>query len=513
MINLMYLVLTAMLALNISSEILNAFKTINDSIENTNRFVNNNNATLYNSIQAQSEQQEQAARVKPYNDKAKEVKVQADQIFNYLEGLKQDIIKQGGGIQKEGKEIGHIKKEGDIDVATRMFVEGRPNSKQGGNDLKKKLEDYRSFLINKVDEADKKDLNTQMPLALVNPPKSENNPDGDWAHGNFFHMPTIAAVTLLAKFQNDVRNAEGMTVQKLMDEAQVGVIKFNAIKAIAVPNQSYVRQGDRVSATILLGAYNRNINPRVSASSGSVTKTEEGVAYWETVANGLGTQKVTGSVTLDFNGTPQTKSYEFTYTVGSAGGSIQLDKMNVFYIGIENPVTISASGYNLEDADFVVPGATVTKTGLGHYSVKVSNPGPLAGSVRAKAQNGSVAEVAKMNIRAKFIPDPITKVGGKHGGVIAANVLKAQIGIVADLEDFLFEGVKYDVVSYSYSMKQKKSPDVTSPISMNGTLFQGQVKDLIQQVRAGDRVFFDDIRAKGPDGRVRQLGTLSFTVI
>ena len=512
MINLMYLVLTAMLALNISSEILNAFKTINDSIGKSNKNIVGNNGELYSSLDALAQQKDQAARVAPYNEKAKQIHKKADEIVAYLESLQKNLVVGAGDINKE---TGHIEKEGDIDLATTMFVEGEPNSKKGGDDLKAKLMDFRNFALSLVKPEAKNVLDSSILLNVSNPVKTENNPNGDWATGNFYHMPVIAAVTLFSKYINDVRNSEAMVVRELMSEADAGVLKFDAIQAIATVNNSYVRMGQKVEADIVLAAYSRSVNPTVSGGAGGqMSPAKEGVAHWEAIANSVGQHEVSGTMSLPFNGIVQSKPWKFTYTVGSFGGALQLDKMNVFYIGLDNPVSISAAGYNMEDADLSIPGAVVTKTSMGHYSVRVTQPGKVTGVVTGRSAEGT-KELARLDVRVKFIPDPETQVAGKHGGVVAANVFRAQQGIVADLKDFLFDGVRYDVVSYSWSMKRKKDIDVIPPITVSSFYFKDnkQVYDMQQAVRAGDRVFLDDIRAKGPDGRIRNLGSISFSII
>src|SRR6202008_4581951 len=107
-----------------------------------------------------------------------------------------------------------------------------------------------------------------------------------------------------------------------------------------------------------------------------ITKVEEGVAYWETQAAGVGMQTVRGTVSIDMGGRKITQPYEFQYMVGSTGASIQLDKMNVFYIGVPNPITVSAAGYSLEDVSINIPDANIkTLEGKGHYEVMVTKAG------------------------------------------------------------------------------------------------------------------------------------------
>ena len=121
MINLMYLVLTAMLALNVSSEILHAFKTINQSISSSNTSIQDKNNKLYQSFDEQQNQTGQEARVKPFNDRAKQVRAAAQEMYDYLESWKTRIIDQAGGYDDPEKT--QIKREDDIDATTLLLVE------------------------------------------------------------------------------------------------------------------------------------------------------------------------------------------------------------------------------------------------------------------------------------------------------------------------------------------------------------------------------------------------------
>lgn len=510
MINLMYLILTAMLALNISSEILNAFKIINDSIVKSNGTIESNNASLYQSLNALAQMPEQKDRVAPYDAKAKLVHDEADKVINYLENLKNTIVTNAGGIDKE---TGHILKEGDIDVATRLFVEGTPESKKGGDNLKNTMLGFRDFLLSQIDPSAKEAIAKQLPVEVVEVQKSENNPQGDWAVGHFFHIPAVGAVTLLSKFQNDVRNSEAMVVQQLMREADAGIIKFDAITAIAVPKTSYALQGQKVEAQVMLAAYNKTVNPSISASSGRFTKVDGGVGYWESTASGVGLQTVRGTLTIDFQGRKETRPWEFQYVVGSAGASLQLDKMNVFYIGIENPVTVSASGYNIEDVSLSIPGAKVTATGTkGHYNVMVEKPGTVEASINAKTRAGGTQKVGGMAVRTKYIPSPTATVAGKTTGFIPANVFRAQQGVIANMGDFVFD-IRTSVSGFEFSFQPRRG-DYQGPFRVAGPRFDGNpdVSRYLERAQVGDRIYIDNVRAKLPDGRNVQINSMIFTL-
>lgn len=497
----MYLVLTAMLALNVSSEILHAFKTINQSISASNNSIQDKNNKLYASFDENENMEGQRDRIKPYNDKAKAVKAAADDLFKYLEDWKEKIIVQSGG----RLETGEIKKEDDIDASTMLLVE-----KKGGDEIKNKLTSFRDLLLNSISPSYKEAMGAQLPVKIVEPAKSDNNPGADWKVGYFYNMPTMAVVTLLSKFQNDVRNSEAQVVNQLFSEADQEQIKFDALKAIAVPKTSYALAGQKVEAQIMLAAYNKAVMPSVASSSGRVSKVEQGVANWETVAAGVGLQTVRGTVSIDMGGRKITEPYEFQYMVGSTGASIQLDKMNVFYIGVPNPITVSAAGYSLEDISMSIPGATLTAgANKGQFEVRVEKPGKVTAVINAKEATGT-KQVGSMEMRVKYIPDPVARIGGKSQGSLPTNIFKAQQGIIAALDNFDFDA-KFRVTGFQFSMLPKRG-ELIGPFPCNTPLFgtKKEIQEAINRAKPGDRVFFEEIKGVGPDGRTRPLNNVSF---
>ena len=504
MINLMYLVLTAMLALNVSSEILHAFKIINQSITQSNTSINSKNNELHLAFDANEARPEAHDRVKEYNDKAKQISKEADILYNYLENWKERVIEESGGYKIDNGEK-EIKAESNIDASTVLLVE-----KKGGDTLKQKLADFKKMAVSVLFPDVQKQFEEQLPIRINNPKKSESNPQADWSYGNFHSMPVMAVVTLMSKFQNDVRNTESLIINELFKEADAKQMKFDAIAAIAVPKTSYALVGQKVEAQIMLAAYNKSVKPNFS--DGRVKKVEDGIGFWETAATGVGLQTVKGTLSIDMNGTKITEPWEFQYMVGSAGASLQLDKMNVLYIGVPNPITVSAAGYSLEDVSVNIPGATLNKTGNGKYDVIVSAVGQVNATINAKADGGkSIKTVGTIPLRIKEIPPPTPKVGGKSSGVIPTNVFKAQGGIVAELANFDFDA-KFVVTSYDISVLPKRG-DPKPTISITGPYMnKGAAASYIEGLRAGDKVFFENIKAVGPDKKVRPVGTLIFTL-
>jgi gliding motility-associated protein GldM len=504
MINLMYLVLTALLALNVSNEILHAFKVINQSVTSSNTAIVDKNDKMYKAFDETENEQGQRDRVKPFNDRAKQIKAESQATIKYLEEWKEKVVARAGGRDEKGE----IEKEDDIDASTFLLVE-----EKGGDEIKKKLSDLRAKMLSVVGDKDAKaSLEKNLPIKIVEPDKTENNPQADWSFGYFHNMPTVAAVTLLSKFQNDVRNSEAAILNQLITEAGNIQIKFDEMAAIAVTKNSYVLAGQKVEANIMLAAYNKAVQPQVTTGGGGrVTKIENGVAVWETTASGVGLQTVKGTVSIDLGGRKETRPYEFQYMVGTTGASLQLDKMNVFYIGVPNPVTVSAAGYSLQDVSLSVEGATITPKDPGHYELMLAKPGNITARIMAKDAAGT-KEISSMPIRVKFIPDPIAKIGGKVGGVMPASVFKAQLGVAAILENFEFDA-RFKVTSFSYSALPKRG-DLIGPYSVKSGSFRTSPEAVNAQDRskAGDKIFLDDIKAVGPDGRTRNLSPIILTL-
>jgi len=504
MINLMYLVLTALLALNVSNEILHAFKVINESISKSNNSIEDKNKILYNQIAENEKAPGQYDKVHPYRLKAEAAKAAADSMIAYLKQWNDRIVQESGGKDDQGE----IKREDNIDATTLLLVE-----RKGGDTLKARILAARNRLLSLLSDTDARMIAPQMPLKVEEPKKSDNNPTADWKVMYFHNMPTMAAVTLFSKFQNDVRNSEALVVNKIFDEAHQADIKFDMLKAVAVPTTTYALEGQKIEGTILMAAYNKSLNPTVSASEGHVTKVEDGVAYWETQAHGIGLKTVRGTVSLLTPGGKKEESFEFTYMVGSTGASMQLDKMNVFYIGVPNPVTVSAAGYSLEDVSLNIPGANITAgSEKGKYNIMVTTPGEITAGIMAKDKSagGGTKQISSMKVRVKFIPDPEAQVGGKNSGCLPSNVFKVQSGVIASLKNFEFDA-RFIVTSFSFSMLPKRA-ELIGPIPVTGAVFNSEVVKAMSRAKPGDKIFIEDIKARGPDGRTRPLNSITLSI-
>ena len=513
MINLMYLVLTALLALNVSNEILNAFRTLSTSIDKSNKSIDARTIDLYNQIKASEHEPGQAEKVRPFRERADEIVKKSDEMWKYLEDWKKKIIMEAGGYSHE--EPGMPDKMDNIDATTTLLVE-----KHGGTELQKRITEMRQFLLASVPQ-DSAQLSPFMPL-VVEPAKKnhDHNPTGDWNIGNFEHMPAVAALALFSKFQNDVRSSEAMIIKRLAELSHARDIKYDTTAAVAVPKTTYALVGDKIEATILLAAFNRANAPTVNIQQGGGTKkpAKNGVIEWETIASGTGIQTVKGTVSMETNVGPISRPWSFEYMVGTTGASLQLDKMNVFYIGVKNPVTVSAAGYSLEDVYLKLPpGGTATGSN-GKYDIECTAPNAnFVVEIMAKQKDRTAADksVASMPIRVKYIPDPEAQLMGQSGGNMPAGKFKVGIGPNAVLKDFVFDA-KFIIKEFTLSILPKGGDYVPGMVCKNdiGARFSDN-KDVVNwqnRAKPGDRVFIEGIKGVGPDKKVRSLNSIILTL-
>lgn len=511
MIQMMYLVLTAMLALNITKEVLNAFGTINNSIVRSNDAIAKKNTAIYDGFNNLEKQEDTKDKVKDINALAKQVQAETQNLVAYLGSWKDSVIAYSGGYETKEDGTQAIKNIENIDASPEIFIE-----RGNGDKVKQALNDYRAKILDIIKDPNAKSTQTEIdlfnnnfPVYAVDMPKTEDNPKGDWTFGTFNNIPVVAAVSMFSKFQNDVKNGEAMVLEHLKSKVGIDDYTFDKLQAIATVNQGYALEGQELEAKILLAAYNSTVNPSISSSAGAV-KVENGVGTLKFKASGVGERKVTGKINITKGGKVETYDYDFAYVVGTAGASLQLDAMNVMYIGVDNPVTISASGYNIQDVSLGVPAGVSAKRGEGGtYVVNVTKQGEFDYSINAK-RGGSTAKISGGKIRVKRIPDPNVTLMGKNQGTFASNRIKVQRGLSARLDDFVFD-LPFRVTEFEIYIVPRGG-DVIQ-LKNKGALFSADVRAALQKVKAGDQVIFSGVKVLCPDQTIRSGNALPFQII
>ncbi|WP_423737098.1 gliding motility protein GldM [Chitinophaga caseinilytica] len=501
MINFMYLVLTAMLALNVSAEILNAFDIVNNSITNSNSSIANKNDKTYRQFEKLMANDE--GKVKPRKEKADQVRQLSNDTYTYLDSLKEQIIAAAGGRNDEGD----IKSKDNLDAPTRIME----NQKKGPA-LEKQLSTYRNQVLALINPKDRPAFDTTLPLH-VELPVQKGPVKKDWTAYHFNMVPTIAAVTLLSKFQNDIRNSEAMIIDKLMKEVSEDDLSFDKMAAFVSLNSKSFTPGQKLKATVVMGAYSSTVNPTI-VINGQPVAASEGKGVYELEVKSVGEFKIAGIIELmKPNGQLIKEPFEETYKVSSAATSISADKMNVMYVALQNPISITAAGVPSDKVNASISGCggQITKKGPGEFVVTVSSTGKAVITVTAEV-DGKMTTLDSKEFRVKNVPDPSIKVGLTKGPTMKAAEFKVQQGLRADLEDFVFDGVRYAVVGYRMGIESRNRPyaegDATSEMWPANPELQGAIRG----IKPGDQVYFDNIKVKGPDGRVRSMPNVNFKI-
>src|ERR1700722_10336955 len=355
MINMMYLVLTALLALNVSVEVLNAFKTVNNSLEKSNNVVTAKNDLTYKAFEREVTDPQTMALAKIWAPPANQVKLASLGLIQHIDSLKARLKKESGLKIVDGKETMN---DGDLDASTRMM------DQQGeGPKLYKMLIAYKAYLISRLDPSLYPEVSdttkTLLKLAMVDfskrlpidtriPPSETGEAEKKDTAENwtirYFHMtPTVAGLTILSKFESDVKSSESEIIDYL--HKQIGEVKvvFNKFQALAQANANYLMPGDELDITAGVGAFSDAAKPEITINGAHYDVGPDGTAEFKTKAEGPGQHTVNVDILVTKpDGTKDLVHKPVTYTVGvPSGASVFLEKMNVLYIAEDNPVTIS----------------------------------------------------------------------------------------------------------------------------------------------------------------------------
>ena len=498
MINLMYLVLTALLALNVSAEIINAFKVVDNSLTTTNTVVNRSTETIMESFQLKLDAPESKAKAEIWMPKAKEAVRLTKEVSDYIEQLKLKIKVEAGFDPKDPESKF---KEDNVDIATRIM------DKQGeGEKLRKKLEEYRTKML-AIDPTIGKLFEKNLPIN-TEIPKSTTRKMGKvtWASAYFHMTPTVAALTMLSKFQNDVKTTESRLVNEFHNQVGQVIVRFDAFEPIVGANTTYLFPGQEMEITAGLAAFSKSKLPTVSIAGAPVELNEKGMAIKKIkVGSTSGSVKVIVKYT-DQDGNPQSKETDLNYTVGTATGAfVSAEKVKVLYIGLDNELAVSGGAVGDEKVTVSINNGSLSKIGPGRYVSKPTTPGTAVVTVNSDGKPSS------FEFRVKTVPDPTPMVGPSKGGRMQSNVFKAQRGIRAELENFVFEGVTFTVTGYTFYATGAGFPDPGVKPGIRGNTFD-QVQDLIQRCRPGTTVVIDEIKAVGPGGNTRTLPTMAFNL-
>ena len=494
MINLMYVVLMAMLALNVSSDVLKGFVLVDEKLTLSTE----NAARVNEEVYKRFEQQYKAnpTKVKAWYDKAQEVRGMTDSLYVLLEGLKLEIVRKSDGKDADVRDIQH--KE-DLEAATQVMLAPRIGR---GEELHDAIVGYRTRVVGMLqNEAQRKlvqsNLNTDVP-------KEASALGKNWQEYMFESMPTAAAVTLLTKLQNDIRYAEGQVLNDLVTNIDVKDIRVNRLNAYVIPSSRTVVQGGKFSAQIIMAAVDTTRHPKIYIN-GKVVDNDNGL--YETICTKTGDFTLKGHMeTQDGEGKVVKRDFEQQYTVVAPSATVSADIMNVLYAGYSNPMSVSVPGVPANQVSLSMTGGTLRQTAPGKYVAVPTNVGGDAVFTVSAHLEGRNQVMGKFNYRVRKLPDPTAyiPVGDNHftGGKIAKQQLMSASGIGAAIDDGLLN-IPFSVKGFETVFFDNLGNAV--PEVSNGTAFTDRQKNMMRVLSRGKRFFITKIRAQGPDGIERTL--------
>ncbi len=522
MINMMYIVLTAMLALNVAAEVLEAFKVVDASLMQTLKAVDMQNAQIYSSFE--QAYAENPTKVEEWKQKADDVKLKSEEMIRYVSKLKDELVTYSGSepVSEENPvdddgffhetvdgvmlEIG---KEDDLNGPSELMI-----TQKKADELKAAIVAYREFLTSLISEDDedlKRTINSE--LSTSDPQRKSKDEGGNktWESEHFEDKPLIAVITLLSKIQIDVKNSEASLAKYLYSEIDAGSFKFNRLGARVIANSNIVLQGDEYVADVFLAAEDTTQQPQIFINDREV-EVKDGKATYRGSTENPGVFKWSGLIKYKTPG-GIIKSYPFEkeYQVSKPTVTMSASKMNVFYKGLKNPFEVGGGAIPNENLEVRMTNGKVSKVG-NSYVIEPAEIDELGKRTKVSVY-ATIGEsrrlVGSTDWRVKPVPDPVAQINGISGGNIRKEVLSIQDGVMAVLEDFDFE-FKYTVTEFTLETTGQGGYINRYPAKSNR--FTPAQKNALKSVNINSNIYIGDIKALGDDGSIRDLPPIAFKV-
>ena len=501
MINLMYVVLMAMLALNVSNEVLNGFDIVEKSLNRTTENSAKENMAIYEDFEQQMKANPQ--KVKEWYDKAQMVRHMSDSLYDFAAELKQAIAREADG--KHG-DPSNIQSKEDLEAANQvMLAPGRGR----GEELRQAINSFRERMVKMVpDTAQQKIIASNLTTEV---PKGELTLGKNWQEYMFEAMPAAAAVTLLSKLQNDVRYAEGEVLHTLVQNIDVKDIRVNALEAFVIPNSQTIVRGDKFSAHIVMAAVDTTQIPDVYIGS---QKMELKDNLYEIVCGRTGDFTLSGHIeTVNGNGDKIRRDFEQKYTVVDPSATVSADLMNMLYAGYSNPISISVPGVPLNKISATMTNGVLQPVGPGKYIARPSKIGQDATITVVSTNTGRPQQMGQFTFRVRKLPDPTPYIDMKDdkgnpvrykGGGLAKQALMGIDGIGAAIDDGILD-IGFRVLSFETVFYDNMGNAV--PMVGEGDKFTARQKDTFRKLTRNRRFYISRVKAIGPDGIERTLPT------
>ena len=548
MINMMYLVLTALLALNVSKEVLNSFFEVNTGVVRTTTNFTNKNMETYNDFTAAAELN--PVKAGPFRDQALSVKREADAIVNFIQELKYGLVlavdksvflgqyKDLDGEIIEGNETKLIwdklsKEQKKLPIANLNNKENRDMSGETlvntgkASSLKQQINSFKNNMLTIAGDNEVLAYNIKSALNTEDKNGKGGSAKIPWENYNFLDMPSVGALTLLSKMQSDVRNTEADIIKLLRENIDAGSLKFTSAEAIQIPTSTFVLRGDSFRSQIFISAKDTTQDPLIyvgeydSIGPGKyemvgdydTIKVLNGKGIFSRRANITGMQNWGGLISMKTESGTKTYPFKGNYLVANKTAVVSPVNMNILYLEVDNPLQISVPGFSAGEITATISNGSIVpiKKSSGEYKARPNKKGKASVTLYAKI-NDKRTKMGAVEFRVKEVPPPKAKVqlAKQAGGtwMIDKMQLVNSGGVLAELKDFDFKGVRYLITSYRltgmYKGEQMKE-------DTKGPEFSPKMINIIKNTKSGNTITISNIKARRVDTKntkERQLDPL-----
>ena len=492
----MYVVLMAMLALNISTEVLNGFSIVEESLNRTTSNSSKENETLYSDFAEQMKSN--PAKVKAWFDKATEVKRMSDSLYNFAQMLKERIVKEADG---KDANVHNIENKDNLEAASHVML--APGTGQGRH-LFLAINSYRERILKMVGDPQQRAIISSNLSTKI--PKGAHAMGKNWQEYMFEDMPVAAAVTLLSKLQSDVRYAEGEVLHTLVSNIDMKDIRVNKLNAFVIPEKTVLYPGERFNANIVMAAVDTTQQPEIYVNGMRVNSS---TGQYSFTAGGVGDHQFGGYILMrNAKGDVLRRDFLQKYTVIPAPNTatVAADMMNVLYAGYQNPISISVPGVPANAMTATMSGGSFSSKGNGHFIAVPSAVGHDVSIHVTARDKGQTRTLPPFVFHVRKLPDPTAYIGlgtnrFRGGGLSKASLMQAN-GIKAAIDDGLLD-IEFKVLSFETVFFDNMGNAV--PMASAGSMFSERQRDAFRKLSRNKRFYISRVKAVGPDGITRNL--------
>ncbi len=499
MINLMYLVFIAMLAINLPEEVLDGFDMVDEGLNQTIKSSEAQNKLTFNSLTDINNQN--PVKAQQWYAPAAQFSKQSDELYNYIQDLKVRIVKKADGVKGD---VNNIDNRENIDASTEIMLVGVNNE---AKKLKSSIDSYREQAINLITGTSRKDI-IKSRLNTDNP-KRGNKSNKSWELALFEQMPTSVTVTMLTKMQSDIRATQGEVLSDLYNQIGAKDYRVNSLQAEVVPKSEFVMEGGTYEGRVVLTAVDTTKRPTFSIPSINAN------GEFKIGAGGIGINKVfSGMVTLT---TPEgeviSRPFKSEYHVVPRMTTIQVSEANVLYQGEDNILTISSPGASNDQLRVTATNGSITKSGQNW----IAKPSKAGTNMKISVFNGATF-ISDQEFKVRLLPDPTPYIEYADtdgnlkrykGGKISKAVILNATGVKASIDDGLLDR-QFTVIRFTTVFFDAMGNGIRE-VSNGGGFSEGQ-KEKMRQLGRGKSFLITEVKVRGKDGVERDITAIEVRI-